>query len=240
MRNDVRRRHAAYLRASRVIEEHGALFDATPGGKEARTTLADHVASVTDLLAAQEKVTADAKTAAEEGRQARVRLREAVRGIVTLGKFTSRDEAVMSPVRLPGAFSDQELLAYARGLLKRVAEHPDAFGPGGLPPAMLKSLEDAIQALEDARAQQAEAHQRFGGALQAMLDTLDKCKASIAALDGIALNTPDARPVVLTKLRRAKRVGPRKADDTSPAHPPAEARPASPTPSSGPPKKEVA
>ena len=231
MRKQVRRRHDAHTRASSVCAEHADIFDAAPGGKKVRTTLANNVASVTRLLRAQEATVNDRREATERSRQARERLREAAKAVVSIGKFVHLDLALMDTMQLPGPITDDEMIAYAGALYDRVAPHADAFVAEGLPPDLLKNLADAIQSLETAREQQALARQRFAGTSESIRDVQDKSDSTITALEAIALNTPAAKPEVLKKLRMAKRVGPRlKPDDKAPvAAPPSAVPPGTPS-----------
>ena len=112
-------------------------------------------------------------------------------------------------MQLPGPTSDNQLIAYARGLLDRVSEHADAFVAQGLPPDLLNNLGDAIQAFAAARDAQAASRQRFTAASESIRETLDAADKTVDVLEAIAVNTPAADPVVVTKLRIARRVGPR-------------------------------
>jgi hypothetical protein len=218
MRKELGRRHDAHVRANSVCAEHSAIFDASPGGQKARATLANNVASVTRLFITQGQAVEDGKAASERSRQARVRLREAAKSVVAVGKIVSLPEAVTSTLQLPGTMTDDELLQYAGTLLERVSAHADAFLAEGLPPDLLKNLADGIQALSDAREQGAHARQRFAAAAASIRETQDRSDKTVRALVAFALNTPAARPEVLTKLRVAKRVGPRaKAAENTPA-----------------------
>ncbi len=115
----------------------------------------------------------------------------------------------MDTMQLPDASNDNELLAYSRQLLERVSAHADAFVAQGLPPDLLKRLEDGIAAFEAARDTQAGSRQRFTAAFESILDTLDQTDNAVDVLEAIVLNTPAAPSEVLNKLRIARRVGPR-------------------------------
>jgi hypothetical protein len=208
MRKQVRRRHDAHVRAQGVCTEHSALFDATPGGQKTRAALGTHVAEVDRLLALQKRSVEDRRAATEQCRLSRRTLREAAKAIVKVGKLVNLD-AIMETLRLPPATSDDELLAYSRGLLDRVSAHADAFVAEGLPPDLLKDLGDAIQAFAAARDAQAASRQRFTAASESIRETLDNADKTVDVLEAIAVNTPAAHPEVLTKLRMARRVGPR-------------------------------
>ena len=130
------------------------------------------------------------------------------------------DAAMMGAMRFPGGATDDELLAYARGLLDRVSPHADAFAAAGLPPDLLKHLGEQIAALTAARDVYALARQRFTAASESILETLDQAEQSVDVLETIARSTPGAPPEVLTKLRIARRIGPRSVTP-APAPPPA-------------------
>ena len=221
MRKRIRRRHDAHVRAYSVCTEHSALFDATAGGQKTRAALGAHVADLDRLLALQERSIEDRRAAVEQCRLSRRTLRDAANAVVKVGKLVNLDDEMMATMQLPGPVSDDELLAYSRGLLDRVSSHADAFVADGLPPDLLKNLAEAIEAFAAARDAQAASRQRFTAAAEAIRETLDKANKTVGVLEAIAVNTPAAHPEVLTKLRIAKRVGPRAAEPTDkPAPPP--------------------
>src|SRR5712692_1207469 len=230
MRKEIRRRHDAHVRAHGVCTEHSALFDATPGGQKTRAALGTYVADVARLLALQERSIQDRRAATEQIRFSRRALRDAAKGVVKVGKLVNLDDAMMAAMQLPGPASDDELLAYSRGLLDRVSSHADAFVAEGLPPDLLKNLANRIQAFAAARDAQAAAGQRFTAATESIRETLDKADNTVGALEAIAVNIPAARPEVLTRLRIAKRVGPRAAE---PAPKPAPSPAPASTPAGG-------
>jgi hypothetical protein len=209
MRKKVRRRHEAYVRAQSVCAEHTQLFDATPGGQKVRAALGAHVADVDRLLALQERSIEDRRAATEQCRQSRRALRAAAKAVVAVGRIVHLDAAVMGTMRLPGGASDDELLAYSRGLLERVSAHADAFVADGLPPDLLKRLGDHIAEFAAARATQAASRQRFSAASESILETLNDAARAADVLEAIVVNTPDAPPEILARLRIARRVGPR-------------------------------
>src|SRR4051812_20645070 len=93
MRKDVRRRHNAQIRVSEVCTAHSAVFDATPGGQNARTALAADVTHVDGLLAAQEETFSERRAASEDCRTARRALRGALKAVVSVGKLVNVDGA---------------------------------------------------------------------------------------------------------------------------------------------------
>ena len=56
---------------------------------------------------------------------------------------------------------------------------------------------------------QAASPQRFSAASESIHEALDSAGKALDVLEAIVVNTPDAPPEVLTKLRIARRVGPR-------------------------------
>jgi len=218
MRKRVQRRYDAHARAHVVCTEHSALFDATPGGQKTREALGEHVADVGRLLALQEQSIQDRRTATEQCRLARRTLRAAANAVVKIGKLANLDEAMAATLRLPGPGSDDELVAYSRALLNRVSSHAGAFVAEGLPPGLLKQLEDAIQAFTAARGAQGACRERFAAAAETIRDRQDKADKTVDALEAIVNTTPGGNPEALTKLRIAKRVGPR-ATIAAPANP---------------------
>ncbi|HZR23774.1 MAG TPA: hypothetical protein VFA59_09320 [Vicinamibacterales bacterium] len=221
MRKTIRRRHDAHARASSVCNDHSAIFDATPGGQKTRTALATYVEDVDRLMAVQERSNEDRRAAMEQVRAGRLALRAAATAVAKVGKLVNLDETTMATMQVPGRVSDDELLAYTRGLLDRVAGHADAFVAEGLPPDLLKHLEDGVPRLAAAKEQYAAARQRFAGALEAIREAQAKSETTIDALEAIAANTAAATPDMLKELRMARRIGPHVgAAATEPPAPP--------------------
>ena len=233
MRKDIRRRHDAHLRVNGVCTEHSALFDATPGGQKARTALGTCVDDVDRLLALQKQSLQGRRESTEQCRAARRALRDAAKAVVRVGKLVDPDETTIGTLQIPGAMSDDELLAYSRGLLNRVSSHADAFVAEGLPPDLLKNLDAGIQGLAAAREAYASSRQQFAAAAVTIGETQDRADKTVAAIEAIAVNLPAANPEVITKLRIAKRVGPR-ASTRSNAAPSPEPAPAPAPPSATP------
>src|SRR5438105_15194798 len=141
MRKQVRRRHEAHVRAQSVCAEQSAFFDATPGGQKAHADLDKQVAEVGRLLALQHRSILERRAATEQCRLSRRALRNAVRAVIRVGRVVKLDADVMGNMRLPGRTSDDELLTFSRGLLERVSAYADAFVAEGLPPDLLKHLD---------------------------------------------------------------------------------------------------
>lgn len=227
MRKAIRRRYDAHVRVQDVCAEHSELFDATAGGKKTRATLGAQVAEVTRTLATQQRSVQDRLAALDEIRDARDALRNGAKGVVKVGRLVNVADARMSAMTPPGVRTDDELLAYTRGLLDRVSEHADAFVAEGLPPDLLQNLEDRMKAFVAAKSAFAAARQRYTAATQSILDTQAEADNTVGALEAMALNTSTADPDLLTRLRIAKRVGPRAEEP--PAQPAPTTAPSPPT-----------
>src|SRR5689334_834865 len=119
MRKQVRRRHEAHLRAQAVFAEHSAFFAGTPGGQKAHADLGKHVAEIDRLLALQKRTIQDRRAATEQCRVSRRALRNAAQAVVRVGRVVSIDAEMMAKLEMPGRLSDDDLVAYSRGLLER-------------------------------------------------------------------------------------------------------------------------
>jgi hypothetical protein len=217
MRKKVRRRHEAHIRAQAVCAEHSELFDSTLGGQNVRAALGAHTAEVDRLLALQERSIEDRRAATEQCRRSRRALRAAAKAVVAVGRIVQLDAAEMGAMQLPKRVSDDELVAYSRGLLGRVSPHGDAFVTKGLPPNLLTRLGNEIETFAAARATQSASSGRFSAASESILETLGNAARTADVLEAIVVNTPDAPPEILVKLRLARRVGPRvSAEPTAP------------------------
>ena len=209
MRKTIQRRHDAHVRVHGVCTEHSALFDANPGGQRTRQNLATQVADVDRLLGLQERWIQERLAATRQCELSREALPEAAKLIVNVGKQVHLEEVAMDAMQLPGPRRDEELIAYARGLLDLVSPHGDAFVAGGLPPGFLKNVADEIQRFQTAREAFTTSRQRFTAATRAIRDRLDQSDQAVGFLESLVFHLPDGQPEVLTKLRIAKRVGPR-------------------------------
>jgi hypothetical protein len=219
MRKRISRRHEAQVRVQNVCAEHSAFFDATPAGAKTRAILGTHVEEVTRLLALQERSHEDRRAATAQVRAARRALRADIMAVVTIGRGVNLDAAMMGAMRFPGGATDDELLAYGRGLLDRVSPHADAFVAAGLPPDLLTHLAGEVAAFDAARDAQAAARQRFTAATESIRETLDEADQPVDVLETIARTTPGAPSEVLTKLRIARRIGPRVVITPAPVPP---------------------
>src|SRR5262245_18828651 len=119
MRRQLARRHDAHLRANSLLAEHRAIFDASPGGRKVRASLAANVAKVTRLFIGQSGAVEDRRASTAQAQQARLRIREIAKAIVAVGKLVELPDADMSIMRLPDWLNDTELIAYAGALLER-------------------------------------------------------------------------------------------------------------------------
>jgi hypothetical protein len=224
MRKDIRRRYDAHARVNNVCAEHSAIFDATPGGQKTRTALGTCVTEEARLQAAQKGFVQDRRAAATQAFEARGVLRAAVKAVVRFGKLANVGQAGMA-LRLPQAGSDDEMVAEAQAILNRVSAHADAFVAAGLPPDLLTHLDTTIHGLASARDAGATARQRFAAATVSILELQDEAETNVNALESIAIHTPGAHPDVVTKLRIARRVGPRAVATPTPTPAPAPAPP---------------
>jgi len=234
MRKDVRQRQDAHTRANGVCTEHRAIFDVTPGGQKMREGLDTRVAAVDRLQAAQKQYVQERRAAMAQIRASRPALRTAAKAVVTVGKQVRVPGAFMDTLEMPAMASDDELLAYSRGLLAYVSPYADAFVAEGLPPNLLKNLDEGIQAFAAAREAEAAARQRYAAAAASIQESLSEAAKAIKVLEVIAIDTPAAHPEVLTKLRMAKKIVRRKRQpqpqpQPQPAPDPAPTPPSTPT-----------
>jgi len=168
------------------------------------------VADTDHQLAVQKRSVEDRRASTEDCRIGRRTVHAAARAIVRVGKLVNLDET-MTTMQIPRKASDDDLIAYARGLLDRVSSHADAFVTAGLPPDFLKNFDSSIQELVAARDARAAAIQRYAAATALIHEKQDLTDKTVAALEAVAINLPAAHPELVTKLRMAKRVGPRVA-----------------------------
>src|SRR5215510_12095337 len=233
MRKDIRRRRDAHVRTSGVCTEHSAIFDTTAAGRKRRTALAACVADADRLLAVQKQAVEDRRASTEQIRRSRRALGEHARAIVKIGRLVDLEAPLMATMQFPGtSISDDDLLAYVRGLLERVSPHAAAFVAEGLPEDALQKAANDIDRFVAAKDLQTKSRQRFAAAAAALREAQGKAARTIDALEAIALGIPAANPEVLTKLRVARRVGPRAAGGgaTHPPEPAPAPAPSSPTP----------
>ena len=217
MRKRFRRRHDAQVRASSVCTAYRDVLDLTPGGQKARTALAARVADVTGFFALQAQSIEDQRAAAADIRTGRQWLRNAGKAVVKVGRLVTLDETTMATMRLLGSVSDDELLAYTRGLLNRVVPYADAFVAEGMPLDLLTDIQEGIQRFAEAKDAYAAARQRFTAATEMIHEAQAKTSKTIDAIEAVAVITPAANPEMLTKLRIARRIGPRSVAQPSQA-----------------------
>jgi len=217
MRTDIRRRLDAHARTSEVCARHRAMFDATDGGAKMRAVLVGCVHDVERHLALQEQCKEDRRAATAQLARGRRALRDCANAVVKVGRVVEIDGVTMSTMRLPGSFSDDQLLAYMRALLDRVSHHQDAFEANGLLPGLLESCAHEIDRFVAAKNQLGQARQQFTASTQTILLIQSRAAKAIDVLETIAITTSGANPEVLPQLRTAKRIGPRVARDTQPA-----------------------
>ncbi len=209
MRDEVRRRHDAHVRTHGVCSDHGPFFDTTPGGRKARARFGAHVAEVGRLLALQQRSIEDRRAATAQCRRWRRTLRTAAKAVVRVGRVVDLEADLMSTMQLPAKTSDDEFIAYLRGLIDRVAPHADAFVAEGLPPDLLTDLADGVMEFAAARATQVASRQRFSAASESIRETLGRADRLADVLESVTMTAPMAPAELLTRLRLARRVGPR-------------------------------
>jgi hypothetical protein len=209
MEKRIRRRHEAHMRVLNVCAEHSALFDATAGGQKTRAALGTRVSEISQHLVRQRQSVEDRRAAAEQCRVSRKALRTAAAMLVSVGKVVNLDTAVTSTIELPRPASDEDLLTYSRAIVERVSPHADAFVANGMPPDLLTQLGERIATFAAAHDEQAASRQRFSAASKSIEQALDEADKAVDVLQALAANTPAAVPEVLTKLRMARRIGPR-------------------------------
>jgi len=214
MRTKVRLRHDMNVRTNDVCTEHSDIFDADPGGKSARGDLPTEVSVVQEQLGVQERSITERRSATVLLEQLRRILREGDSAIVKVGRRVTLPEPVMAAMVIPPRMSDDQLAAFTRGQLDHVTPYADAFAEKGLPVDLLKTLAATLDRFTATKSAQNAARQRFAGAATIIRESQLKTKKTVDALVAFAVNTPAARPVVLEKLRTAKRIGPRREDPT--------------------------
>jgi hypothetical protein len=207
MREFVKLRHASLVRSDDVCTEHSDVFDVNPGTKNTRLALHGYVAESTRLLALQKQAFAERKAATQQCQICRGVLRASCIAVVRVGKLVTLPDTVMATLVIPSPMRDRDLLDYAQALHDRVLPYLQAFEDKALPPDGLQKLTDGIQALTVARAAYAATIQDSATADQAVQENHDKAALTISALESLI---PAPRRDVLTKLRIARRVGPRR------------------------------
>src|ERR1051326_4805219 len=228
MRKRARYRHDAHTRVRAVVAEHHDVFAATEGGAMQVGALDTFVPAVDGLFTELSQRRLERRLAIQSCREKRSRLRDVLRLVVAVGRTLTLDESVASVLVNPPEQSDDELLADARAIHDAASAHADAFVAAGLPPTLLPALAAAIQALVDARDLRSLSQQRYTAATEAITATQNATDKTIAVLDGIALVGRKDNPGVLTKLRQARRVGPRKETADTAAAPAGEPTPPAP------------
>jgi hypothetical protein len=208
-----------------VATRHSDTLDVKPGTKKARLALNDIVNESNRLMASQARALDERKAATQQCRICRSALRAAGKAVVKVGKLVHLPDTVMETLVIPGSLSDNRLLAHMQGLYDHVLPYKDAFEGEGLPPDVLTNLTDGIKALQAARSAHAATIQEAASVDAALTRNQDKASATIHALESVVATTTPINRDLLTKLKVARRVGPRRTD-------PAAATPGGPTPPS--------
>jgi hypothetical protein len=239
MKKQISLAHDSQVRANDVATTHSATWDVTAGGLKTRLALNGYVTESTRLLAVRSRAIDDRRAATEQRRQCRITLRSLDKTIVKVGKLVNQPELVTQTLAVAGTMGDPELQAHMQALLDRVLPFKAAFEAEGLPPDTLTNVADGIKALEAARARVAATIQDAASAEKGLLANQKLARATIQALEATAPRATQDQRDVLTKLKVARRVGPRKTqpDDatsstSSPSTTPAPTAPASAEPAS--------
>jgi len=217
MRNDIRRRLDAHVRASGVCARHTAIFDATAGSARMRAALDGCAADVVHQLAVQEHCIEDRRAATAQLAQGRRALRDCAKAFVAVARVVEINGVTMSTMKLPGSISDSRLLACMRAIVDRIAPYEDAFVANGMAPGLLQRCEDELTRSVAAKHLLIKSRQQFTASTQTILGAQDRARRAIDVLEAIAVTTPAANRDVLTTLRTARRIGPRAAHDAEPA-----------------------
>jgi len=223
----IRLRTDAHERVDSVFKEHEAdLKKAAPGSLKHVATVADAVTDVVQLMKEQGQHLIARRTAIADGRKERRALRNAVRLVVRVNPLVRLADGTAKLMQTPRVASDAELLRDCEAILETARQHADAYVAEGVPPGLLDDLAKHIEAFADTRKRLTVATQGHSAARLAILDRLADADKATGVVQAILINTPDANPDVLRKLRQAKRVGPRVHED---AAAPAPTNPVTPT-----------
>jgi hypothetical protein len=224
-------RHDSQVRSNDVATQHSDTLDAKPSTKKARLALNDYVNESNRLMASQARALDERKAATQQCRICRIALRAAGKAVVKVGKLVQLPDTVMETLTVPGSVSDNRLLAHMQALYDRVLPYKDAFEGQGLPPDVLANLTNGIQALQAARSAHAATIQDAASVDVALTDNQDKASATIHALESVVATTTPINQDLLTKLKVARRVGPRSTDPAAAAPGGTTPAPSAPSPS---------
>ena len=202
-------RHDSHVRSNDVAAQHSDTLDARPSTKKTRLALNDYVNESNRLMASQARALEDRKAATQQCRICRRALRAAGNAVVKVGKLVHLPDTVMATLSIPGSMSDNRLLSHMQAVYDRVLPYKDAFEGQGLPPDVLTHLTDGIKALEAARSAYAATIQDAASVGAALTENQDKASATILALESVVATTTPTDRDLLTKLKVARRVGPR-------------------------------
>jgi len=219
MRKRARLRHNAHTEVRAVVAEHHGFFAATDGGATVVGALNTSVPAVDGLFTELTQHRLERQLAIRSCREKRRLLRDALRLVVAVSRMLTLDESVASVLVNPPEESDDALLADARAIHDAASAHAEAFVAAGLPPTLLATLATEIQAFAAARDLQSLSTQRYTAATEAIATAQNAIDKTVDVLDGIALVGRNDNPGILTKLRQARRVGPRKAKAATPETP---------------------
>jgi hypothetical protein len=204
-------RHDSQVRSNDVATRHSDTLDAKPSTKKARLALNGYVSESDRLLASQARALDERKAATQQCRICRLALRAAGKAVVKVGKLVHLPDTVMETLVVPGSMSDNRLLAHMQALYDFVLPYKDAFEGQGLPPDVLTNLSDGIKALQAARAARANTILDAAAADSALSQNQRLASATILALESVVATTMPEDRDLLTRLKVARRVGPRSA-----------------------------
>ena len=217
MKKSDRFRQTAYTRFHALCVDHRDQLEASEGGKQGVADLGDSVAAVDQRSQERQQRLEEERVATKECRTWRSILRDALRAIVQISRFVVPVDAEV--LHTPGRVNDEDFLAEAAAIQDKVKAHEPEFIAKGLHPDVLKALADGIDGLTAARLAREKARKLRVAAGQSIREDLAKARSAVALLHTIASTTPGVDPNVVNALRAAKRVGPSKAKEETPAQP---------------------
>lgn len=142
-----------------------------------------------ELLGAQQRA---GVAVARAAREQRVNVRRTLQSTLLLylravGEVAAQDDVQLADqFRLPPSnSSNQALLEAARGMLGRATDHKDALVSGGMSPALVDALADAVKEFEQTLEASREGRRGHVGASADLDAVAAEIKAQIRVLDGL-------------------------------------------------------
>jgi hypothetical protein len=213
----VKVRHESHVRSNDLCAQNSDGIDVNPGAKKTRLALNDYVTESTRLIAVRDQAITERKAATRQCRLCRQGLRGSGNTIVKVARRVTLPNTVMQALTVPGQMSDEKLQAHMQALHDHVLPYKDAFEAEGLPAGALTKLTDGIKALAAARATRAATIQDAASADASLSENQGLASTAISALEAVIPTDTQANRELVTKLKVARRVGPRKAQPTAPA-----------------------